>query len=297
MRITLVHNPASGHDQPSPEQLCQLLQRAGHQIDYHDAREAGHLRDDELRGDVVLAAGGDGTVRRLARRLAGGLVPLAILPLGTANNVATSLGIEGPPDELVHGLSGGDCRSIDVGVLQGPSGEEIFLEAVGVGPFARAADLLSQRTDPSGRHEELEQDLRMLRAAVDAYPVHRCSVSIDGEISDGEFLWIEVMNMPRLGPGLPLAPDADPSDGLLDVVQARESDRGTFARFLGDRLRGCDVAPPFLLQRGRVVRLEVSGGTMHLDDESRKIEPGTVLHLTVRRGAVRMLIPGRRGIH
>ena len=76
------------------EEIAKLVRRFGHtitQVIHHSAelpRTLGTV-------DCVVAAGGDGTVARVARALAGGPIPLAVLPAGTANNIATSLEIDG----------------------------------------------------------------------------------------------------------------------------------------------------------------------------------------------------------
>jgi diacylglycerol kinase (ATP) len=91
---------------------------------------------------VVLVAGGDGTVAKVARCLvdrdAAHRIPIAILPVGTANNIARSLGIEGEVGGLLSGLSNAKTRYLDVGLARGPWGERNFLEAVGCGSIAEA---------------------------------------------------------------------------------------------------------------------------------------------------------------
>ena len=80
-----------------------------------------------------MAAGGDGTVARAGRALAGRDMSLAILPLGTANNIASSLGISGTPAEAIAAWRHQRVVRIDVGVIQ-HDGESRFLESVGAGP-------------------------------------------------------------------------------------------------------------------------------------------------------------------
>src|SRR5688572_33369957 len=94
MRVTLIHNPNAGADQPpSAAELRQLIKDAGHDISYQSSKEDGWKSALKKETDLIAVAGGDGTVARVARRVAGRGVPMAILPLGTANNIANSLGI------------------------------------------------------------------------------------------------------------------------------------------------------------------------------------------------------------
>src|SRR6185369_915874 len=93
--------------------------------DQHDQALAG--------SELIVIAGGDGTVQRVATELAWRELPLAILPLGTANNIATSLGIEGPTEALVAGWATARRSPLDLGVATGPWGTRRFIESVGGG--------------------------------------------------------------------------------------------------------------------------------------------------------------------
>ena len=82
-------------------------------------------------------AGGDGTVGKVARRLIGSRTPLAILPMGTANNIANTLGITGRSlEQLIKGWNTARCINFDAGVAKGPWGSRCFIEGFGTGLFA-----------------------------------------------------------------------------------------------------------------------------------------------------------------
>ena len=82
-------------------------------------------------------AGGDGTVGKVARRLIGSPTPIAILPLGTANNIANTLDVTGKSlKELIRSWETARCINFDAGVAKGPWGTESFVEGFGVGLFA-----------------------------------------------------------------------------------------------------------------------------------------------------------------
>ena len=113
----------------------------------------------------------------------------------------------------------------------------------------------------------------------------------------GRFLLLEVMNIRRVGPGIMLAPRADPSDGWLDVVAvaARERER------LTDILERClAVRPPrpFLRsQKVRRIRLAVQGGEFRLDDRillprGRAAAAPARIDIEVQPGAIELLLPG-----
>ena len=94
MKVTLIHNPAAGDDrQPSAGQLEALIEEAGHKVRYESTKEKGWTKALKKETDLVVVAGGDGTVAKVARRLIGEKLPLTILPMGTANNISKTLGI------------------------------------------------------------------------------------------------------------------------------------------------------------------------------------------------------------
>src|SRR5205085_3660379 len=120
MRVTLIHNPKAGKGHPTGDELLTLVKEAGHKVLYQSAKEKKSKRALQTSADLIAVAGGDGTTRKVATRLAGSSVPITILPLGTANNIAKSLGINGTLEQLVAGWDEGRRRQIDVGIVCAP---------------------------------------------------------------------------------------------------------------------------------------------------------------------------------
>src|ERR1700741_5205698 len=122
MKISLFHNQNAG-DNTSFSWIRELIETSGHEIVRVFDREAafGELIDE--RTELVVAAGGDGTVAPAARLLAGKPIPLAVLPLGTANNIARALHADAPSEQLAACWDNADRRRLDIGVARGPWGE------------------------------------------------------------------------------------------------------------------------------------------------------------------------------
>src|SRR5262245_41140986 len=85
MRILLIHNPKAGDRNHSKKQLMSRLRKYGLQAFYQSIKECGWKQAFKKPVDVVIAAGGDGTVHKTAWEIMDSGIPLAILPLGTAN--------------------------------------------------------------------------------------------------------------------------------------------------------------------------------------------------------------------
>src|SRR5205807_4543278 len=80
MRITLMHNPKAGNGKHDEKELMKILAMAGHQVTYQSTKEKSHKKALEKSADLVIAAGGDGTVGKVGRKLIDSGVPLSILP-------------------------------------------------------------------------------------------------------------------------------------------------------------------------------------------------------------------------
>src|SRR5207248_3312177 len=89
VRITLIHNPGAGR-QPAGDaaKLRKLLSDAGYELRYQSAKEDGWKRALKKPADLIVVAGGDGTVAKVTRRMVGRGVPIGVLPSGTANNIS-----------------------------------------------------------------------------------------------------------------------------------------------------------------------------------------------------------------
>ncbi|MFB9970927.1 diacylglycerol/lipid kinase family protein [Pseudoroseomonas cervicalis] len=258
MRATLFHNPGAGDESHSAAQLAGPLRAAGLDLRLCEAR--GEALRDGLRQPMELAiiAGGDGTVGRIAPALAGRGVALAVLPCGTANNLASALGPWRSAEALAQGWRAAPRRALNLAYAEGRFGRLPFLEAAGFGAFARAVD----RADEKGL-KGIEAGRAAFRAILANTEAQRVALRVDGAAWEGETLLLEVMNIPLLGPNLRLAPGAEPDDGQLDLVLLPPGRREALLAWLDAPEQGC---APVLLRRGREIRIDWPGGPVRLDD-------------------------------
>jgi diacylglycerol kinase (ATP) len=238
------------------------------------------------RWDLVVAAGGDGTVSKVGRAIGDADIPFAILPTGTANNVARAIGLTDNLDELISQLRYAKPRRLNVGTVRGPWGKSKFFEAVGFGVMAEAISHAGPRPPRALRidigREELQSFVRNSKA-------RRYEVVIDGETFVGDFLLVEIMNLGLTGPGLPMSIAAAPDDGLLDVVFLFERDRIAMRRWLEAPE---DKAPPVTVRRGRKVTLDWKGSLARID--SRIYFPPKKrarIKAKLQRRSLRVLVP------
>lgn len=288
MRVTLIHNPKAGRRGAKPGDLKKLLRDAGHKVLFQSSKEPGWKRVLQEPTDLVVVAGGDGTVGRVARRIAGRCIPMALLPCGTANNIARTLGqLEQPFKRLVRGWAGARLVKVDVGVAQGPWGERFFIEGIGLGIFA---ELLSRpAADVKKKKHPVERGLSRLQAVAKRAEPVEVSAILDGRDISGRYLMLEALSLPFVGPNLYLSPDNKPGDGLFSVVLVTEADRTRLLELLESWKEDREELAFLPSIRGRRLQIEWSGFPLHIDD---RLLPEDGMKAKEMAGAVEARIGG-----
>ena len=272
MRVTIIQNPHSGEGMLTGAEFVTLAAAAGHKATYASTEDPTAVAAAlAAPTDLVAIAGGDGTIRDVARRLIGTNVAITIVPTGTANNLAKTLGISGEASDLVQGWESGSRVAFDTAIVRGCCGPRVMFEGAGLGPIAVTIAALTPVTPREARpdqpEDELRRDLKVMREILADYPAHECQVVLDGRDLSGTYVAIQAMNIPSIGPNVRLAPDADWSDGYLDLVLVGPGDRMTLREYLTARID--ERHPPLALpvQRGRDLRIGWTGSRVHVDDE------------------------------
>lgn len=159
---------------------------------------------------LVVAAGGDGTIREVAHGLEGSDTTLLIVPSGTENLLANELGFDRRLETLVRTFEAGVVRSLDLGVANG----KCFASIAGFGFDGAVVDLVNQRR--TGHITHLDYVLPLWRTFWD-HQFEPVKVAVDGqEVFHGPGM-VFVGNISRYALGLQILHYADFGDGLLDI--------------------------------------------------------------------------------
>lgn len=296
MNVLLVYNPNAGKGKFSEREIGELILKQGHTLRIARKQDTDLERHLVQRFDLVAVAGGDGTVTKVAMLLLNRSIPLTVLPLGTANNLAHSMGIEGDPATLVPAWKDGTVVAFDAARVIHPRGEQIILESAGLGLFTEAMCLAiahSEKGDKLPGKKRFDRDFRLLRRLVDTLPSFPCSIEIDGRRSRKQVLLCEIMNTRQAGSRLVLAPEARTDDGLLDLVLVSEKERPLLNRFL-HRDPSDDHPPHLPVRQGRRFRISSRARRVHLADRIERFPRSRApwrLDIEVLPGALRVFLP------
>ena len=223
------------------------------------------------------------------------------MPLGTANNIARSLGLlHLPLAQQPHHWADAKHIHLDIGNAHGPWGEEGFVEGMGLGlfawmmPMADESEKLARITDPE---EALAYALRMLRRRLEEHTPEQVQATLDGEDISGAYLMFEALNLPYIGPNLYLAPGAKPDDGQFDVVMIDEAHRAELLEGIIDWHEGKPTPPRLPTRRGAHLKIAPHDGNVHMDDKIWRPGDGDRpsrgdIEVTLQKAAVEVLVPG-----
>jgi diacylglycerol kinase (ATP) len=287
MRATLFHNPSAG-GKAAKDEILAAMKLVDFDVHYVSVKR-DELKDAfKKKADLIVVAGGDGTIAEVLTRLPDRSLPVALLPLGTANNVARSLGIAGTPQELVETWKIDRTYPLDIGLVKASWGTSRFLEGFGVGLFAEFLRAANKREKAKGAYN-LRKGRALLEKQLKAAKPVDLTVKIDDKALNGEFLGIEVMNVPFTGPGLPLAKKADVADGLLDVVCFEFERRRELEEWLD---APHEDSAPVSTRQGKIVELVWSDTANRIDDESYgNRDTKQVAEIGCDKDQVKILIP------
>lgn len=253
-RVALIYNPVSGQysarRKAAIEQTLAVLREAGVEVEALETKEAGeatiHARRAMNDGcDAVLACGGDGTVHEILQSLVGSDVALGVIPLGTANALAASLGLIGAPAKVARKLLEATPARISVGRIHyqdrgGNPGSRYFIVAAGVGNDA----LLMSRLD-AGLKRRLGYILYLIEAfniwATSSFPLFEAVLPANGNgggrvVDVSQLLAVRVRSFG--GVLRTFAPGASLNNGNLSLLAFKTQSRMRYLKFLLAALAG-----------------------------------------------------------
>lgn len=306
MHISLVLNTGSADVVDALRDAVGKLRDAGHTVAPHLTFEAGDARrmahDAAAAGaELLVAGGGDGTLNEVVNGLfdwvdeqgagAGGTPPLprlAVVPLGTGNDLAGAVGLPIDPQEALAVAVVGIRLPVDVAEVNGRRFINVSTGGLGAEATDEASDeskrvLGSLAYVVSGVKKYVQMDLPSARFVADGETVH-----------DGPFAVFAVGNSRRTGGGNWLTPRADLNDGLLDLLVVRELSRVDFLTLAPQLRAGTHLDHPAVLyRRVRTLRVE-SDRELHVNADGEPMR-GLCFDYRLSPHRLELMVPGPLG--
>jgi diacylglycerol kinase (ATP) len=268
----LVHNPTAGDEDFNKKEIVSLLENEDYECRYSSTKKDGweEVGDDV---DFIVVAGGDGTMKKMIEVVLNLKVkehkwPIALLPMGTANNIAKTLGVPPDPADAVRSWQAENLMHFDIGVVETKKDTYHFLEAIGYGSFPRLIKAMKNlEKEPDTPEEELLIAQETFYDVLQNEKATKYNIEIDDQDYSGEYIMVEIMNIRSVGPNVLLAPEADPSDGKLDVVLIDENHRQGLLDYLRNKINGVEVAEYFHSVQAKKIKIETEEEAIHIDDK------------------------------
>lgn len=240
MRITVIVNPAAGGGRAGRRVDALLADFPG--LNRLDTTGPGHATTlaATADADVVVAAGGDGTLHEVANGLVGRSVALGVLPVGTGNSFCRDFGLH-EPQAAVAALLRGAARPVDLLRIAHADGQLHAINLVGLGFSAQAGALVNRRFKALGAVGYVAGVVATLARL--QVPVH--PMACDGGPFDARpAVLVSLCNSRCTGGTMVMAPSARPDDGLLDVIRVGSMSRTRFLSAFPRIFAGTHVAMP-----------------------------------------------------
>lgn len=282
-RARIIYNPTSGREmfkRHLPEVLMRLEQ-AGYETSCHATTGAGDATVAaaaavERNFDLVIAAGGDGTINEVVNGLAEQPYrpKLGIIPVGTTNDFARAIGVprtvEGACDVIVEGIS----MPIDLGRVN----DKYFINIAGGGRLTELTyEVPSKLKTMLG---QLAYYLKGMEILPSIKPTH-VEIEYDGKLFEGEIMLFLVSLTNSVGGFEKLAPDSSLNDGLFDLLILKKANLADFIKVASLALRGEHINDPHLIytKANRIKVNPTEKMQLNLDGEYGGLLPGEFVNL------------------
>jgi len=297
MRVKLIANPGAGKASESDKNLKLVtgyLEKSGFKVDVALAKpkeEATPIARQAVKDGykLVIAMGGDGTIEAVMRGMISSKVRLGIVPTGTENNIAMSLGIPKDLQEACAMIASDNTLKLDMGQVTTRKGKKfVFFEMATIG--------LSAAVYPEA-NKAASGKLSSIKASAMTF-IHQESrpkvfLTLDDESKiEVETMLVMVSNTPVMGKNFLVAPGASLQDGLLDVSVYPDFGKVELLRYYAAVMDG-GYSGDGKVQHYQARKVKVkSSPKLEVMADGVELGKGTVT-IKVRKGALRIITTGK----
>ena len=278
-KIHFVLNPHAGNGAPSKifHQIEEELKT--NNVDYTVFKSRGkgdifnHLMSDRIpRCDVICAVGGDGTIHETADGLMrsgkSSDLPLSVIPSGTGNAFAQTLGELKPKKAIQHILKGESMKIDAMEIMQG-SKISYAVNIIGWGMASRVNQISDQLRVLGGFRYNIASLI-----GIATMKKKRLMLRMDEEVINEDALFFLALNTVYTGKGMKMAPDADFSDGLIDIIMFKSATKLQVVNIFLKLFSGKHIFDSRVTYKQvKGFRLETQGDDLNIDGENQGTTP------------------------
>lgn len=294
-RVTVLTNPMSGHGNAphASETAIARFKELGIdtvQIVGRDAAHARELVDEALKQDTdaLVVVGGDGVIALALQSIAGTDIPLGIVPAGTGNDHAREYRLPtGDPAAAVDVIAAGVTATVDLGLIKGSDGSKTWFGTIAATGFdSLVSDRVNRMRWPHGR---MRYNVAMV-AELWRLRLLPFRMVLDGEREIRADLTLAAFGNTRTyGGGMRICPNADHSDGLLDITMVKSGSRMKLIRLFPTVFKGTHVdLDEVTTDRARTILVESPGINAYADGDYVCPLPAEISAVP---GALTILVP------
>lgn len=295
-RARLIYNPSSGREQVKRQLpfILNKLEQAGYEASCHattpeegDATRAARTAIDR-KYDLVIAAGGDGTINEVINGLAEQEYrpKIGLIPAGTTNDLARALGIPRSIEKATEVICEGAAIPLDVGRVN----DRYFVNIAGGGKLTELTyDVPSKLKTILGQLAYYLKGMEMLPSIRPS----QMSIEYDGKLFEGDVMLFLVSNTNSVGGFEKLAPLSSFNDGMFDLVILKKTNLAEFIRIASLAVKGDHIHDPHVIYT-KANRIKVHSEEkvqLNLDGEYGGLLPGEFVNL---RHHFEIIVPRER---
>ena len=273
-RVTVLTNPKAGHGNAphAAERAVTRFNELGIDVVEVVGRDAEHARELVAEAvadgtDALVVVGGDGVIRLALQALARTGIPLGIVPAGTGNDHAREYAIPtGDPAAAVDVIATGSTETVDLGLIRGSDGSSSWFGTIAATGFdSLVSDRVNRMRWPHGR---MRYNLAIV-AELSKLRLLPFRLVFDGERELVTDLTLAAFGNTRTyGGGMRICPDANHSDGLLDVTMVHTASRAKLIRLFPTVFKGTHVAlDEVTTARARTITVDSPGINAYADGD------------------------------
>ena len=273
-RVTVLTNPMAGHGNAphAAERAITRFQELGIDVVAIVGRDGTHARELAAQAvadgtDAFVVIGGDGVIRLALQVLARSDIPLGIVPAGTGNDHAREFALPtADPAAAVDVIAAGRTETVDLGLIRGPDRSQTWFGTIAATGFdSLVSDRVNRMRWPHGR---MRYNVAMIAEITKLRPLPFRLV-FDGQREIVADLTLAAFGNTRsYGGGMLICPNADHSDGMLDVTMVRAGSRTKLIRLFPTVFKGTHIdLDEVTTERARTVTVESPGINAYADGD------------------------------